>query len=109
LALWSDRRLPGNIDTPGNLAGRFYLRFHVDDQPGVLAQIAGILGQCKISIASVFQHDSIDADESGVPVVIMTHRAIEQSAQAAVDQIAKLPVVRDDYQRLRILDQDFNP
>ncbi len=109
LALWSDRSMPVNVDPPGNLAGRFYLRFNVDDQPGVLAQIAGILGRCNISIASVFQHDSVAADDSGVPVVIMTHRAIEKSAQAAEDQIAKLPAVRDDYERLRILDQDFNP
>lgn len=108
LALWSDRRLPVSIDPPGNLAGRFFLRFNVDDQPGVLAQIAGILGSCNISIASVFQHDSVDADDSGVPVVIMTHRALERSTQSAVDQIAKLPEVRDNHERLRILDQDCN-
>ena len=38
--------------------GRFYLRFNVDDRPGVMAEITGILGRHGISIASVIQHET---------------------------------------------------
>ena len=36
---------------------RHYLRLEVDDQPGVLAQIAGILGEAGISIATMMQKE----------------------------------------------------
>ncbi|MEM9411398.1 MAG: ACT domain-containing protein, partial [Planctomycetota bacterium] len=102
--LWSDNDSDVNVDDPGNLHGRFYLRFNVDDEPGVLARIAGLLGENGISIASVFQHDSVEADESGVPVVIMTQKAPEGAAQNAVQQIAQMESVSSNFERLRILD-----
>ena len=43
---------------PAKVPGRFYLRFNVDDRPGVMAEIAGILGRHNISIASVIQHET---------------------------------------------------
>ena len=43
---------------PASVPGRFYLRFNVDDRPGVMAEITGILGRHNISIASVIQHET---------------------------------------------------
>ena len=43
---------------PADVLGRFYLRFNVDDRPGVMADIAGILGKHQISIASLIQHEN---------------------------------------------------
>ena len=40
---------------------RYYLRLAVDDQPGVLAQVAGILGRHGIGISSVVQPETHDA------------------------------------------------
>lgn len=103
--LWTESATKAIVDQPGNLFGRNYLRFNVEDQPGVLAQIAGILGENGISIASVFQHDLVgDHSQAGVPVVILTQDARESAALTAVNQIVKLPVVHDEYERLRILD-----
>lgn len=104
LELWSENRPDVLVDRPGNLEGKFYLRFNVDDKPGVLAQIAGVLGDHGISIASVYQHDSLTADTNGVPVVIMTQSAPENSAQQAVESIGKTPFVRSNFERLRILE-----
>ena len=102
---WTDSTTPAMVDQPGNLYGRNYLRFHVEDRPGVLAQIAGVLGEQGISIASVFQHDLVgDNQRAGVPVVILTQDALESAAMTAVERIVKLPVVHDTYERLRILD-----
>ena len=104
LELWSENIPIVSLDQPGNLTGRFYLRFNVDDEPGVLGQIAGVLGEHGISIASVFQHDAQASPETGVPVVIMTQKAPEAAASKAVEKINQMGCVRDDFERLRILE-----
>jgi homoserine dehydrogenase len=76
----------------GDLECEYYLRFMVLDRPGVLAQIAGILGRRKISIASVIQKQR---DRGGpVPVVIRTHHAREKAIRQAVQAIDRLAAVR---------------
>ena len=103
--IWAESSTRAIVDQPGNLYGRNYLRFNVDDEPGVLAQIAGILGDHGISIASVFQHDLVgNHGDGGVPVVILTQNALESAAANAVKKITQLPVVQTEYERLRILD-----
>lgn len=74
---------------------RYYLRFTIADRPGVLASIAQVLGEHGISIASVIQHDPGDdaPDHSPVPLVIMTHLAIEAELRAALARIDCLDVV----------------
>ena len=62
---------------PAKVPGRFYLRFNVDDRPGVMAEIAGILGRHDISIASVIQHETEEETPNVVPLVIMTHTSTE--------------------------------
>ena len=53
---WShDHQAPIKLADPAKVFGRFYLRFNVDDRPGVMAEIAGILGRQSISIASVIR------------------------------------------------------
>ncbi|MCP5462708.1 MAG: homoserine dehydrogenase [bacterium] len=42
-----------------DIESRYYFRFTVIDQPGVLAEIAGILGRCKISISDVLQKNAV--------------------------------------------------
>ncbi len=53
----------------------YYIRFLAVDQPGVLAAIAKILGQKKVSIASVIQKER--KENKIVPIVMMTHYAKE--------------------------------
>ena len=71
---------------------RYYMRFSVLDKPGVLSSIAGILGNHGISIESVIQKGHQTHRES-VPVVMMTHHAIEAHVQKALKEIDKLPIV----------------
>jgi len=73
---------------------RYYLRLEVDDKPGVLAQIAGVLGARDISIASVLQKEVNDAAGSA-EIVIITHSAQEGAMQRARSELARLPVVRE--------------
>ena len=67
----------------------YYLRFRVEDRPGVLAEISGVLGEHQIGIASVIQQKrkGVETLEKGVHLVMMTHQAIERDIQAALTKI----------------------
>ena len=83
----------------GEIRSRYYLRFTVIDAPGVLAQIAGILGVHKISILSVIQKEP---GAEIVPLVIMTHEAQEANMRTALAEIETLEVVRDTSVVIRV-------
>ena len=105
LKLWSQQEARVDVGNHGELPGRYYLRFHVDDSSGVLSKIAGVLGDQGVSIASVMQHETNPRESScKVPLVIMTHLATEGSTATAIEQIDKLPEVQAGTVRLRVLD-----
>jgi homoserine dehydrogenase len=72
---------------------RYYLRLAVNDQPGVLAAIAGALGEAGIGILSVIQPEGQEGDS--VPLVLMIHDASYGAMRKAVERIAGLDCVRD--------------
>jgi homoserine dehydrogenase len=82
------------------LVTSYYLRFNVKDQPGVLAQIAGILGKYEISIESMIQPHRHAAE--AVPIVFMTHVAKERNVAAAVAEINQLDVIQEEALLIRI-------
>jgi len=55
----------------GARIGRAYLRFQVEDRPGVLAEITAAMRDAQVSIESVIQRAAADGD--GVLVAIVTH------------------------------------
>lgn len=73
------------------IVSHYYIRFAVQDRPGVLAAIAGILGDNGISIQSVQQKDR--KTNGWVPIVMLTHHAREASIQKALGEIGALKVV----------------
>ena len=79
---------------------RYYLRFTAIDKPGVLAKIAGILGKNRISIASVSQKET--ASSKAVPVVMMTHEALERDMAKALKTISGLKAIKGKTVRLRV-------
>src|SRR4051812_3341200 len=91
------------IRDAGELASRYYLRFGVVDKPGVLAQLAGMLGEHEISISEVVQEGQRDEGKP-VTVVVTTHRALEKNVQAALAIINRLPTVREPTRLLRIFE-----
>ncbi|HTQ38612.1 MAG TPA: homoserine dehydrogenase [Pirellulales bacterium] len=90
LELWTDQASAARPLDPAQSTSKFYLRFLAADQPGVLAEIAGVLGKHQISIASVIQHDDKRTDDGFLPLVIMTHTAAEGDVLAAIETIDKL-------------------
>jgi len=79
---------------------RYYLRLCLKDEPGVLSQITNALGKHQISLASALQKDEPEANH--VPVVFMTHAAVEAEVDAALKEIATLDCVSGQPVRLRI-------
>ena len=106
LNLWSEQRQVRFVARdPAKIPGRFYLRFNVEDRPGVMSEITGVLGREGISIASVIQHEPEEENDGApgaVPLVIMTHTATEGCMSAAMDQISHLGCVRPASVRMRV-------
>ena len=99
----TDTTKPGRIQSIAELECKYYLRLNVTDGPGVLAQIAQILGQQRISIAAVLQKDT-DPVAQTAEIVITTHPARESSVQQSLQRLAGLAVVREISNLLRIED-----
>jgi homoserine dehydrogenase len=93
--LWPDDAPPPRLTTPQQVHRRYYLRFTVADRPGSMGTIAQVLGRHGVSIASIIQHEpSEETPEAFLPIVLMTHTAVEASVLKAVDEIDRLEIVR---------------
>jgi homoserine dehydrogenase len=85
-------RLEGKADIVNirDSESRFYVRLKAKDAPGVLAAIAGAFGDCKVSILSALQKETVD---NIATIVIITHKVKERNFSEAMDRISKLPQV----------------
>ena len=79
------------IKAMSEIISHYYLRFTTIDQPGVLAKIAGCLGQHNISIQSMIQPECHTADS--IPIVLMTHAAKEADVATALTEIETLDII----------------
>lgn len=82
---------------------RYYMRFTAVDRPGVLAQVARVMGDLNISIDSVIQKDA-DRNAQTAEIVVLTHPARESSVQKALSEIAALQVIRQVGNMVRVED-----
>ncbi len=94
----ANRKVP--VKAMDDLESRYYLRFTVQDSPGVLAAITSHLSSQGISIASVIQKE--EHPETGVPVILLTHKAVEKNLRAALSAIEAMPSVMAPTQVIRI-------
>jgi len=95
----------------GRAVTRYQITLEVDDRPGVLATIAGILADGRVSIATVEQ-TIIDAQarveeettgaEGRARLVIGTHKAQEQDLAETVDRLGQSDVVERVVSVLRV-------
>lgn len=83
-----------------DLNAQYYLRFFALDRPGVLSKLSGVLGSHNISISSVIQKDRKIG--GAVPLVIVTHNALERELRSAVQEIEKLDIIHDKPIYIRI-------
>ena len=78
-----------------------YLRLTVHDRSGVLADITRILGDYQVSIEAIRQQGSADV-LGNVPVVIVTHAALEANVAMAVSEIEALSTNARAATRIRL-------
>ncbi|WP_319559970.1 homoserine dehydrogenase [Marispirochaeta sp.] len=105
LKIWPDQTKEAVLLSPEEIQGRYYVRLMVEDKPGVFAQIAGVLGENRISLSSVLQKEPYNDKANSVPVVITTHRVQEGNMRNALAALDTLPVVREPSICIEILDE----
>lgn len=77
----------------------FYLRLHVQDKKGVLADVTRILSDNNVSIDAMVQRE---VDQGLVPIVMMTHEVREGDMNQALAKIGALDTVDSDIMRIRV-------
>lgn len=92
---------PANMLSPELTVCKHYFRFTVQDRPGVLSILSGIMGEHNISIAQVVQKQ--EASPEAVPVVFLTHAAQLQDVQNALREMESLSFVRAPAKHFRML------
>ena len=87
--------------TPAQIQRAFYLRLHVADRPGVLAEVAALMAGHGISIATMTQRPV--ADHPGqAALVFTTHRTTEAAMASALEELAEAPFLASPAFRMRI-------
>ncbi len=97
------------LATQGSHEAPWYLRVRVADRPGVLAQIAGALGQNEVSIEQLVQEgangrrtaDAVTDGDTRV-IVMLTHTASERDVRAALRTIDQMSFVGEKTMAMRI-------
>jgi homoserine dehydrogenase len=92
-----------SLPVVNDIASAFYLHLEVADRPGVLAQIAEILGMQGASIRSVVQRGLGD----NARLVMVLHPLEESRFYAAVRLIAQLDFMRSAPRAIRVIDEEF--
>ncbi|MBU6206207.1 MAG: homoserine dehydrogenase [Alphaproteobacteria bacterium] len=72
---------------PGARIARSYVRFAVEDKPGVLAEITAAMRDCAVSIETLIQRG--EAPGGGVLVVMTTHEGPEGAVARALAQLGQ--------------------
>jgi homoserine dehydrogenase len=79
----------------------YYLRMQVEDKPGVVAKIAGILAEEGISIEAIQQKEPAE-DATMLPLVMLTHKVFERQMNQAIGRIESLETVAGQVARIRV-------
>jgi homoserine dehydrogenase len=82
----------------GETTDQYYLKLHVEDRPGVLAEVADRFGRHGISLERVWQEGF--GDEATLSFI--THRAQERAFQETVEELRGLPAVHAIASLLRV-------
>jgi homoserine dehydrogenase len=86
-----------------DVVSAFYLHLEVADRPGVLAQVAQILGMQGASIKSVVQKGLGE----NARLVMVVHPILESRLRAAVELIGRLEFLRSPPRAIRVIEEQF--
>jgi homoserine dehydrogenase len=92
-----------SLEIADDIESAFYLHLEVADRPGVLAQVAQLLGMQGASIKSVVQKGLGEKAR----LVMVVHPILESRFFAARDLIARLDFVRSPPRAIRVIEEEF--
>jgi homoserine dehydrogenase len=81
----------------------FYMAMEVDDEPGVLAQVAEVLGMQGASIKSVLQKGL----GGHARLVMVLHPLLESRFYGAVHLVSRMSFVRSEPRAIRVIEEEF--
>lgn len=87
----------------GQAITRYHVSLDVADRPGVLAGVAAVFAEQRVSIETVRQQ--VVTDEEGAPravLIIVTHSATDAALSATVDALARLDAVNEVTSVMRV-------
>jgi len=93
----------GRLTVVSDVVSAFYLHLEVPDTPGVLAGIAGALGEHGISVKSVVQKGLGD----NARLVMVVHPVLESRFFAALRQLRELDLLRTPPRAIRVIEEQF--
>lgn len=105
---------PRAVRPVAETVSRYYLRFAVEDRPGVMGRLAGALGDAGVSIEQIVQQGPTNSSSGAAPaggvaarqpavdVVLITHDAPEGLVRSALDAIAREQFLREPVHLFRI-------
>jgi homoserine dehydrogenase len=91
------------LEIVADVVSAFYLHLEVPDTPGVLARIAGVLGDHGISVKSVVQKGLGD----NARLVMVVHPVLESRFFAALEELAGLDLLRTSPRAIRVIEEQF--
>jgi homoserine dehydrogenase len=92
-----------SLEIVRDISSSFYLHLEVADRPGVLAQVADVLGRNEVSVQSVVQRGL--GDEARL--VMVMHECPESRFFKALEEIATLEFIRGQPRAIRVIEEEF--
>jgi homoserine dehydrogenase len=94
---------PVRLPIVEDVVSAFYLHMEVDDRPGVLAQVAQLLGDAGASIKSVVQRGLGDRAQ----LMMVIHPLAHSSLNVALAAIGRLEHVRSAPRAISVIDEEY--
>jgi homoserine dehydrogenase len=91
------------LELVDDVESAFYLHMEVADRPGVLAQVAQVLGLQGISVKSVVQKGLGEAAR----LTMVVHPILESKFYAALEMISALDFMRSRPRAIRVIEAEF--
>lgn len=82
----------------------FYLYLEVEDRPGVLAQVAAVLGERGVSVRSVVQRGIA----GNARLVMVSHPVADSVFRGALAELEGLDSIRAEPRSIRVIEEDFS-
>jgi homoserine dehydrogenase len=93
---------PRQLVPADELETRYYLRFDVGDDPGVLGKIASVLGERGVSVEQMVQEGRATTHDEAVHILIISHRCTEGAVRSALQAVGSASFMKRPPRFMRI-------